>query len=681
VRQNILPYAETVTKTVVVRASIIALAPLVTVGTLALVFGLSFGGGAAPLELIDPGAGVRWGLPLSMLILRIASSVMLGALLLHAFAIPLRHPVAERLSQIASGAAVVWVVASATTAFFTFLAVYVEPVSLDDRFGRLLTFFFAQTEIGQAWLWSTLFVGVASVLVIVARSYPTIFLTGLLGVVALWPLAEQGHAAGTEAHNQAVMASFLHSVFVAFWIGGVAALAMVWRMVNTDRTVLQATLTRYSTIALVSAIVVAASGSMNAWVRVGSVSGLASPYGVLVVAKMVLLTILIGFGVVYRAWLIRRFTNDQASSAKTVLGGVFVGELAIMGLAIGMAVALSRTPTPVPDIPATNRFGATPAEILTGKPLPPEYDWTKLFTVWEVDVLWGLIGLFTILFYLQGSIRLAKRGDHWPIGRTVSFVSGMVLLIFSTSSGMAVYGMYLFSVHMMGHMLLSMAIPVLLVLGGPVTLAARAIEARSDGSWGAREWVMNTVHSKYVETIGHPLIAAPLFAFSLIAFYYSPLFEWALADHLGHHWMVFHFVASGYIFAQMLVGVDPQRHRPVYPIRLIVVLATMAFHAFFGLSLIMGTGLLAPEWYGAMGREWGADPLSDQQTGGEIAWSLGEIPTLALAILIAIGWSREGDRESKRLDRQADRDDDKALRDYNEMLQARARADRGPSRR
>ena len=668
-------------KTLVSRSVVIALTPLAVFGVLALLFGLSFGGGAAPLELIDPGAAVRWGLPLSMFVLRIASSLMLGALLLQAFAIPLRHPVSEKLTTIASGAAVVWVVASAGTAFFTFLAVYVEPVSLDDRFGRLLTFFFAQTEIGQAWMWSTVFVGVASVLVIVARSYPTIFLTGLLGVIALWPLAEQGHAAGTEAHNQAVMASFLHSVFVAFWIGGLAALAMVWWMVRSDKTLLSTTLTRYSSIALVSAIVVAASGSMNAWVRVGSVSGLASEYGVLVMVKMALLTILIALGVVYRAWLIRRFTENLNGSAKSVLGGVFAGELAIMGLAMGMAVALARTPTPVLDIPALDRFGATPAEILTGKPLPPEYDWTKLFTVWEVDLLWGLIGLFTIVFYLQGAIRLSQRGDKWPIGRTISFVFGMLLLIFSTSSGMAVYGMYLFSVHMMGHMLLSMAIPVLLVLGGPVTLAARAIQVRPDGSWGSREWVMNTVHSKYVETIGHPLIAAPLFAFSLIVFYYSPIFEWALADHLGHHWMVFHFVASGYIFAQMLVGVDPQPHRPAYPIRLIVVLATMAFHAFFGLSLIMGTGLLAPEWYGAMGREWGADPLSDQQTGGEIAWSLGEIPTLALAVLIAIGWSREGDRESKRLDRQADRDDDKALREYNEMLQARAAADKRPSRR
>jgi cytochrome c oxidase assembly factor CtaG/putative copper export protein len=657
------------------------LTPLVVVGVIAVVTGLIFGGGAAPLELIDPGAVVRWGLPLSMLFLRIASSVTLGLLLVVAFALPVKHPVTERVLHVAAAAAAVWVVASAVTAFLTFLAVYVEPVTLDDRFGSLLTFFFAQTEIGQAWLWSTLFAGVASVLIIVVRSYPTLFVTGLLAVIALWPLAEQGHAAGTESHNQAVMASFLHSVFVAFWIGGLVALAIVWRSAANDRALLVNTLTRYSTIALISALVVTASGLMNASVRIGSVAGLASPYGTLVIIKAALLISLIALGAVYRGWLINRFARSDTGPARKILGAVFVGELAIMGGALGMAVALSRTSTPVPIIPATDRGQATPAEILTGKPLPEEYDWTKVFTVWEIDLLWALLGFFAIAFYLQGAIRLARRGDRWPLGRTVSFVTGMVLLIFATSSGLAVYGMYLFSIHMMGHMLLSMAIPVLLVLGGPVTLVARAVESRADSSWGSREWVLNTVHSRYVETIGHPLIAAPLFAFSLVVFYYSPLFEWALESHLGHHWMVFHFVASGYIFAHMLVGVDPQPYRPVYPLRLIIVLATMAFHAFFGLSIIMGTGLLAPEWFGAMGREWGADPMSDQRTGGEIAWSLGEIPTLVLAVLIAVGWSREGDRESKRLDRQADRDDDRALRDYNAMLSQRAQATKGISRR
>ena len=658
-----------------IRSVVVVTSPLAVVGVIALLVGLWFGGGAAAPELIDPGALVRFGLPVSMFVLRVASALTLGALLLVAFALPIKHSVAEQMMRVASGAAITWVASSALAAFLTFLAVYVEPVTLDDRFSNVLSLFFAQTEIGRGWLWSTLLAGVVSVVVIVARSYPSVFLTGTLAVAALWPLAEQGHAAGTDSHNQAVMASFLHSVFVSFWLGGLVAVALVWREFSRQSALLTHTLTRFSTIALVSAIVVSVSGLQNALVRVGSVDGFASAYGAIVLAKVVMMTLLISLGAVYRIRLIRRWEERMAVSAGAVLGRLFAVEAAIMGGAIGLAVALSRTSPPTPDTPPTDLGALTPAEILTGKPLPSEYHWTRLFTVWELDLLWALIAGFAIVFYLWGVVRLVRRGDRWPVGRTVAFVSGMLLLFFATSSGLAVYGMYLFSVHMLGHMLLSMGVPLLLVLGAPVTLAARAIHARSDHSRGPREWILATVHSRYLETLGHPLIAAPLFALSLIVFYYTPLFQWALEDHLGHHWMVVHFVATGYLFSQMLVGVDPQPHRPVYPLRLILVLATMAFHAFFGLSLIMGEGLLVPEWFGAMGREWGPDPLADQQTGGEIAWSLGEIPTLLLAILIAFGWSREGDRESKRLDRQADRDDDQALRDYNEMLQRRAAAD------
>ena len=105
-------------------------------------------------------------------------------------------------------------------------------------------------------------------------------------------------------------------------------------------------------------------------------------------------------------------------------------------------------------------------------------------------------------------------------------------------------------------------------------------------------------------------------------------------------------------------------------IRLLILLITMAFHAFFGLALMSGSGLLLADWYGAMG--WGTSALEDQQTGGGIAWSVGEIPTVLLAVIVALQWSRSDDRESKRLDRKADRDGDAELAEYNAMLAQRA---------
>jgi cytochrome c oxidase assembly factor CtaG len=73
-----------------------------------------------------------------------------------------------------------------------------------------------------------------------------------------------------------------------------------------------------------------------------------------------------------------------------------------------------------------------------------------------------------------------------------------------------------------------------------------------------------------------------------------------------------------------------------------------------------------------MGREWGLDPLADQQRGGELAWGLGEIPTLVLAIVVTYGWMRSDDRANKRRDRLTDREGDLELDAYNDMLAERA---------
>jgi putative copper resistance protein D len=116
-------------------------------------------------------------------------------------------------------------------------------------------------------------------------------------------------------------------------------------------------------------------------------------------------------------------------------------------------------------------------------------------------------------------------------------------------------------------------------------------------------------------------------------------------------------------------------YRLPYPLRLVLLLGTMAFHAFFGLSILTTDSLFLADWFGAMGRTWGVTPMADQQLAGGIAWSIGEIPTVALAITVAVQWSRSDARESKRRDRQADRNGDAELVAYNAMLQRMASDD------
>lgn len=633
---------------------------LVVAAAIALVAGLLYGGGAAPLQVADPGPFVRWGLPAAKLVVNLAAAGLVGSLVLALFALPADTPAFARSLDVASASAAVFTVASGLTAYLTFLDIFNATPSAAAEFGQQLGRFLVGTEFGIAWLVTTLAGAVLTVLTFAVRGWTATLLVAGLAVAALVPMATQGHSGEETGHNIAVSALYLHILGAAVWVGGLLLLVIL--RPTLDRVRLASLLRRYSTLALAAFVVVALSGIARAAVGLLELRYLFSPYGAILAAKVVALVAIGVLGAMYRGRLITKVETDAAPRTFWTLIAL---ELAVMGIATGAAAALARTPPPVdtrlPEIPS-------PAERLTGAPLPPELTIERWFTAWDIDVLWAFAVGFGLFFYLAGIRRLRVRGDRWPLYRTVLWTTGMLSLAWVTCGPINAYQDYLFSIHMVGHMLLTMAIPMLLVGGAPVTLALRAVRKRTDGSRGGREWIMWAVHTPFAKVVTHPIFAAAMFIGSLWVFYYTDLFRWSLYDHLGHEWMVAHFLITGYLFVQSLIGIDPVPYRFPYPFRLLTLIAVMAMHAFFGIAIMMSSGMFAAEWFGAMGREWGATPLEDQYAGGGIAWSIGEIPTLILAIVVAIQWSRSDERAQRREDRQADRSGDEELAAYNERL-------------
>ncbi|TDQ01801.1 MULTISPECIES: cytochrome c oxidase assembly protein [Microbacteriaceae] len=647
---------------------VIGPAALLVAAVAAMIAALAFGGGANAPLLADPGALVRWGLPAATLVVNLSLAGTVGALVLACFAFsPDRDEYGNAL-DFAAGSAAVMTVASAATGLFTFVSVSNVPWSFDATFSNGLSSFITSVSLGQAWLGITLIAAAVTVLCFAVRNQTAIVFVTLLAMATVVPMAQQGHSAEAAGHDAAVTSFGLHVLFAAIWLGGLVTLIVVKQRLGNGRLV--TVLERYSTVALICFVVVAASGYVNAELRVGTLAELATPYGILVLVKVAALVVLGLFGLTQRRYLIGRL---KQSGEPRSFWWIVVAELAFMGIASGVAAALARTVTPVPQ---TRAATPTPAEILTGEKLPPALTWDRLFTSWNFDLLWVLACAFGLFFYFAGVWRLRKRGDAWPIYRTVLWTLGIVLLFYITNGGVNVYEKYLFSAHMSAHMVLTMGVPLLLVPGAPITLAARAIRKRRDGSRGGREWLLLAVHSRFAGVISNPIVAAVLFAGSLWVFYYTPVFRWATTDHIGHEWMIVHFLITGYLFVQSLIGIDPVKYRLPYPFRLLLLLLTMAFHAFFGLSIMQMHGLLLADWFGAMGRTWGDSPLVDQQAGGGIAWSIGEIPTVILAIVVAIQWSRSDERETKRRDRNADRTGEAELKAYNERLARMADRDR-----
>jgi cytochrome c oxidase assembly factor CtaG/putative copper export protein len=645
-------------------------AALLLVAFAALLAALAYGGGAQVPALIDPGALVRYGLPVSTTLVDIAEAGVLGALVLASFAFAADRPEFGRALDIAAACAAVWTVASAVTGFFTMQNADPEPISFGSQFGSVLSNFVTSDDAGKAWLTTTLIGAALTVVCFAVRNQTVIAMFTIVAILSLIPVALQGHAGDTASHDSATTSIYLHVVFASIWVGGLVTIILTRKQLEAGR--IAPVIERYSTLALICFVVVAVSGYVNAEIRVGELKNLLTPYGILVLVKVFAIGALGLFGVTQRRFFIGRMSRP--GKQRSSFWWLVTAELAFMGLAEGVAAALARTQDPRIEVPASQTNNPTAAEYLTGAPLPPTPSLAHYFTLWNFDVLWLLLCGFALFFYLAAVVRLRRRGDKWPIHRTVLWVAGILLLFYITCGGVNAYEKYLFSAHMIAHMVLGMAVPVLLVPAAPITLALRAITKREDGSRGAREWILLAVHSKIFGFFANPIVAALLFASSLWIFYYTPIFSWATTDHVGHEWMVVHFLLVGYLFVSSLIGVDPVPFRPPYPLRLLILLGTMAFHAFFGLSLITSTGLLSAGWYGAMG--WGPSipALSDQQTAGGIAWSIGELPTLALAITVAIMWSRNDARESKRYDRKADRDGDAELAAYNEMLAKRAAA-------
>ncbi|OHV36735.1 cytochrome-c oxidase [Pseudofrankia sp. EUN1h] len=655
-----------------------AVAMLVT-----LVVVLEAGGGAPkrlPAELAgaDPGLFTGWGLPISRLLCDTAGVATVGALLAAAFLFPAaggKPGVAgTRLLRWASVAAWVWCVASLAQFAFT----------VSDLIGRPLPAALSRHNVGnvldavpqpRALLIVAGLTFAIAVAAGVARKLDTAAWLAVLALGALLPVAMTGHAHGSGGHDLATVSSGLHVLGVAAWVGGLAALLAGGRRLAGRELV--TAVTRYSGLAGLCLVVVALSGVVNAYVRVGSWSALVdSRYGNLVIAKVVALVALAGLGAAHRRFTIRRLTASPSRRRPFLRLGA--AEVALMGVAVALGAGLSRTPTPAS---ADGGAADDPVVSLLGYPLPPPFAAGRIVTEARPDLLFLTVVLLGAWLYLTGVVRLRRAGASWPVGRTVSWLLGLAVIAFATSSGLGPYGRVLFSVHMAQHLLLMMLAPVLLVLGAPVTLALRTLPTGVTGTTrSARAWLLRVVNSRWLAFVSHPVVTFVLYSVSLYALYLTPLYGWVLRNHLAHLAMMCHFLVVGYLFFWLLIGVDPGPRRPPYPARIMLLFLASAVHTFFGVILMVSNEVIGESYYRLLDRPWGGSLLDVQQVGGGMAWSFGELPSLAVLAALFFQWARTEERHGRAKDARMDSGEDDEFEAYNRYLASLARPRSRPPR-
>jgi putative copper resistance protein D len=574
----------------------------------------------------------------------------------------------EKLRNFLKVSAAAWFIGIAGSIIFTLAQILDTPLSgaLDLTTIRS---FITQITLGQYLAFEAAIALLVFVCTFQAKKIMSLIVLLLISIVGLVAPVFQSHAASGGSHSLVIGSLVIHVIALSMWVGGILAIAM---LSASDRAI---AVPRFSQLALWSAIAVVISGTVNAWTRLNFESAWNSTYAFLVIAKTVATIALVGLGYLHRKNLEGKESINWVGFAR-----LLSVEAIIMVVTVAMGSWLSNTSSP--DRPGVQEFD--PGLLIVGIATPPNPTWSRIFFSYEPDALMIGILVMMVALYVKGVIVLTKRGDKWPVGRTISFALGISVIDFATSGGLGVYAQFSFSYHMLAHMLLAMVAPIGLVLGAPMTLALRTLpQGRTPTERGVRGSLLAALHSKVGTFYTNPVVALLIFDGSLFALYFTDLFASMMQSHIGHLVMNLHFLAAGFLFFFVVIGIDPNPRKIPHLVQIVILFAAMSIHAFFSIALMSMTTLIDKGYFASLQTPWLTDFLADQKLGASIGWAMGEIPILMALVATFINWRREDSREAKRIDRNTARQaamgqpDD--LANYNQYLQKLAQRDKNES--
>ena len=279
--------------------------------------------------------------------------------------------------------------------------------------------------------------------------------------------------------------------------------------------------------------------------------------------------------------------------------------------------------------------------------MPEPFSWGHLWAwTWSWSITVALLAATTL--YLLGACRVRSRtGQVWSRKRTISFMAGIVIVLFATEGVPGVYDMALFTAHMVQHLLLVMVAAGLFAMGAPLELASESLPGKAGT-------LFNKVYgSKIAEVIGHPIFGFLAYAVFITVTHLTSLFNQMLLHMWVHRVEQIGFLIIGYLFWRPVVAIEPSRH-PLPPgLRLVYLALAVPVDTFVGLALLM-SGHVEFNAYSQMGRTWGPSILTDIKTGGSLMWIGGDFLMLMAMIPIAVLWMRDEESKTKELDARLD---------------------------
>ncbi len=253
---------------------------------------------------------------------------------------------------------------------------------------------------------------------------------------------------------------------------------------------------------------------------------------------------------------------------------------------------------------------------------------------WQPSILGGTILLIALYLYAVGPVRETFHlADEISLGQAMAFLLGVNLMFLSLFSALDELGdRYLFSMHMLQHLILMMVGPPLLLLGTPY--------------WLIEPLLRHRVVLRLGKVLIHPAVAFSLFTADAWLWHAPPLYDATLYNQNLHILEHLSFVLFGLLYWWPMFS-------PVKEGLPRLSMGGQILYLFFGSMpmVLLGAGLtFAPPLYApylSAPRVWGLSPAIDQQLGGLLMWVPVSLSMIVIMSILFIRWMQQQEREPR----------------------------------
>lgn len=284
------------------------------------------------------------------------------------------------------------------------------------------------------------------------------------------------------------------------------------------------------------------------------------------------------------------------------------------------------------------------------------------FETWHLDPVALTATIVAALLYGAGVVSLARRGERWPVLPTLGFfLLGLGSFAVIEFGFLGVHSMDLRWAFTTRIALLLFAVPGLIALGLPVTLAKRVL-----GGMPLR--VMDAVLSSWPIRLLGNAVFAPLLALAAFMVFLTPLAGSIREAPLGQALITVLVPTVGLLMVLPIIEHTTQRTSFFITVEFMLVFVELVIDAIPGILLRLNNGILdhVPPVLGTL-PAWFPSSYHDQHLSGDLLWFIAEIADVPVLILLFIRWSRMDRTEAKQLDELSDEEMDALTREHLRM--------------